>query len=135
MTQPTLPSSITMTLDQYTSLVALARDGAKARGQNQGALETFLISIEKANSITRYLMWVRWQELDAPLPPNTRFPTNWPPNLSHLIQQINKPISLADVNAAVTQYAKNPTNVMVTKDPGATLGWTQLAAAFPGETD
>lgn len=136
MTQPvSLPANITMTLDQYASLVALARLGAALKGPDQLELEQFLVSIEKANNIIRYLLWVRWQEKDEPLPPTARFPTNWPPNLSHIIQQINQPISLAQVNAVLTQYANNPINVMVTPDPNSLLGWLTLAQAFPGEVD
>jgi hypothetical protein len=132
MTQPiSIPPNITLTTDQYTSLVALARRGT----QDQVPLEAFLISIEKANGITRYLLWVRWQELDSPLPPTTRFPTHWPPELQRLIQQINQPVSLAQVNQVLATYAKNPTNVMVTPDPNALLGWSTLAQYFPGETD
>lgn len=132
MSQPvSLPNTITMTLDQYTSLVALARNGRP----DQVSLEQFLIGIEKANNITRYLLWVRWQSLDTPLPPTAKFPTNWPPNLQRLIQQINQPISLVQVNQVLTQYATNPVNVMVTSDPNALLGWQTLAQHFPGETD
>lgn len=126
-----LPANIVMTLDQYTSLVALARVGAQHRNQEQTQLEQFLVTIEKANSITRYLLWVQWQEADQPLPPRASFPTNWPPELRRLIQKINSPVSLQDVNNVLNQYAKNPVSPMVTPDPNALLGWTQVAQYFP----
>ena len=123
---PVLPSTISMSLDQYTSLVALARAGTR----DAVGLESFLITIEKANNLTRYLLWVQWQELDAPLPPGTRFPEVWPPNLRQLIQTINAPISQTDVNNVLAQYATNPTNVNVTTDPAALLGWVTVEAYF-----
>jgi hypothetical protein len=126
-----LPTNVTLTLAQYTSLVALAREGAKAKNNDQVALEEFLVSIEEVNSITRYLLWVQWQEKDQPLPPRTSFPTNWPPELRKLIQKINSPVSLQDVKNILSQYATNPTSVMVTSDPNAMLGWSLLAQYFP----
>jgi len=123
---PTLPATITMPLSSYSTLVALARVGAKDRV----SLEEFLVTIEKANNITRYLLWVQWQELDAPLPPHTSFPTVWPPNLRRIIETINAPVSQTDVNTVLAQYATNPTNVMVTPDPAAILGWTTVEAYF-----
>jgi hypothetical protein len=134
MTQPVnLPANITLTLGQYTSLVGLARTGVQ--NKDQIVLEDFLVSIEKANGITRYLLWVRWQERDEPLPPTVSFPTNWPPNLQRIIQQINRPVALADVNQILAAYAKSPINVMVTSDPNAILGWSTLGQFFNGEVD
>lgn len=126
-----LPANITMTLDQYTSLVALARIGARYQNREQTQLEQFLISIEQANGIKRYLLWVQWQEADQPPPPTANFPTNWPPELRQLIQKINSPVSLQDVNNVLQQYAKNPVSTMVTPDPNGLLGWSLLAQYFP----
>jgi hypothetical protein len=136
MTQPVnVPSNLTLTITQYTALVALARVGAVMQNADQTALEQFLVSIEKANGVTRYLLWVRWQELDEPLPSNVSFPTTWPSNLSQMIQIINRPVALTDVQAVLTSKAKNPTNVMVTPDPNAALGWSTLNQFFNGEVD
>lgn len=135
MTQPAnVPANMTLTLEQYTSLVALARVGAQSQNGDQLTLENFLITIEKANGVTRYLMWVRWQEKDQPLPPTASFPRNWPPNLQQVIQKLQVPVSYQDVQNILSQYAQNPINVMVTPDPNAALGWLTLTQAFPGET-
>jgi hypothetical protein len=132
MTQP-VPTSLTLTTDQYTALVALARVGAQSQNGDQLALEAFLVQIERNNGVTRYLLWVRWQELDEPLPATVSFPTNWPPNLSKSIQLLNRPVAKVDVEAVLTQYARNPTNVMVTPDPNALLGWSTLDQYFNNE--
>ena len=92
-----MEEQLTVTYQQYESLVFLAREGARLKGfldsastnprlsflvgqakayvgmeVNQvRALETFLKEIEKANGITRYFLAVRWQEMAEPLPPRT----------------------------------------------------------------
>jgi len=126
-----VPSNFTLTIEQYQALVALARAGTTSDDQRR-QLEQFLVEIEKTNGVTRYLLWVQWQELEQALPPTAKFPEVWPPELRQLIQQINRPISLSDVNAVLAASAKKPTNVLVTPDPAAVVGWTPLALYFPG---
>ena len=128
---PIQPVNFTLTSEQYTALVAMARKGVNRHSQvDQQTLEQFLISIEKANGVTRYLLWVQWQELDAPVPATAKFPTEWPPNLRQLIQQINTPISYQRVLDTLATYAKNPQAILVTTDPGAVLGWTDVKTYF-----
>lgn len=127
----TVPANFTLTIEQYQALVALARQGTTSSDQTL-QLEQFLISIEKANGVTRYLLWVQWQELEQALPPTTKFPEQWPPNLRQRIQQLDRPVGMADVQAVLKVNAKKPTNVLVTTDPAAMVGWTPLATYFPG---
>src|ERR1019366_5497240 len=126
MASPPAPATITMTTEQYTALVALARRA----GTDAVQLEAFLVDIEKSNNITRYLLWVQWQELEQALPPTTKFPEQWPPNLRLLIQQVNTPIAQADVMNSLAVKAKKPTNILVTKDPAALVGWTSVTTFF-----
>jgi hypothetical protein len=152
---------ITVSFQEYESLVFLAREGARLKGFMEGAktdprlhvlleranvytgqdanearrLEEFLKSIEQKNGITRHYLAVRWQEMDQPLPPRTagaatRFPENWPPNLTGALELLSRPICRADVDAYLKQSASAPTNVMVTTDPGLILGWTSVDAYF-----
>jgi hypothetical protein len=126
MASTPVPATITMTTEQYTALVALARRA----GTDAVQLEAFLVDIEKSNNITRYLLWVQWQELEQALPPTTKFPEQWPPNLRLLIQQVNTPIAQADVMNSLAVKAKKPTNILVTKDPAALVGWTSVTTFF-----
>lgn len=90
-----MTQQLTVTFQEYESLVFLAREGARLRGfittaatdprlsylveaanryvgtDANGAreLEAFLKNIEKNNDIVRHFLAVRWQELDEPLPP------------------------------------------------------------------
>ena len=65
-------------------------------------LDSFLRSIEKANGITRYSLWVQWQDPTAPLPPGTNFPETWPPSLRYHIEFISRPVAQTDVLTAVS---------------------------------
>lgn len=118
--------SFTLTSEQYTALVALARKGSR----DLVSLEQFLQSIEKANGITRYALWVQWQESETPLPPHARFPDSWPPELRAHIEQLNRPVCLADVEKVLDEKASKPISVLVTPDPAARVGWTDLSTFF-----
>jgi hypothetical protein len=125
----------TLTREEYEALIAFAREGTKdADGtpihDKAVALSDFLVSIEKKNGITRDAVWVQWQELDQPLPPNTRFPEKWPPEMRIFIEKVLNPVSRVDVDEVLEANAKNPTSILVTRDPGALYGWTELEAFF-----
>jgi hypothetical protein len=131
----TAPSSISLSLEEYEALISLAQQSTLnpdgSLNQTKAAqLAAFLAQIERENNITRYSLWVRWQDPNAPLPPGIRFPETWPPNLQRFIQFLTRPIAQSDVMQAVTAMTANPQNIMVTPDPAGLVGWTQLAAYF-----
>lgn len=121
--------------EDYTALAALAQrgtyrpDGSVDQGRAL-ALDSFLRSLEKANGITRYSLWLQWQSPTAPLPPGTNFPETWPPELRYFLQLISRPITQADVLAVVAQRTPNAVNILVTRDPAGLLGWTPVADFF-----
>lgn len=128
-------TTFTLTTEEYEALVALAREGTKdVNGSpihdKAVVLNDFLVSLEKKAGITRDLLWVQWQELDEPLPPGTRFPERWPPEKRVLLEYVTRRISRADVEEVLNANAKNPTSVLVTRDPGALFGWMELDAFF-----
>lgn len=118
----------TLSQEQYEALVALARIGA-ATPQQKRDLEAFLEPIEKAAGITRYKLWVQWQEADAP-PPKGEFPETWPPELRYYFELLSRPIARTDVDRVLVLRARNPVNVLVTPDPAALVGWTKLEDFF-----
>lgn len=120
---------LTVTQEEYESLVTLARAGATTP-EKQRQLDAWLKLIEKKNKITRYQLWVQWQEADSALPPTTSFPEVWPPEMRSLIQQFSRPVSKADVTALLEKKARKPVTVLVTTDPAATLGWTTVDSYF-----
>lgn len=124
-----MPFPLALNQQDYEALIALARKGA-ATPDEVRRLDTFLRSIEKANGVNRYGLWVQWQEQDQPLPPTTRFPETWPPDLRFYVELISRPIARVDVEAVLKQKARKPANVLVTKDPGALVGWSELDSFF-----
>lgn len=124
-----MPFPLQLAQQDYEALIALAKLGANTPDELR-RLDTFLISLEKANGIVRYGLWVQWQEQDQPVPPTARFPESWPPTLRFFIELISRPIARVDVDAVLKQKARKPTNVMVTKDPGAIVGWTLVDQFF-----
>lgn len=128
---------VTFTLSQedYEALISFAREGAKDKdgspiAEKARRLDEFLLSIEKKNGVKRDAIWVQWQELDAPLPPTASFPRTWPPELRFFIELISRKVSRADVDQVLSAHAKNPTSVLVTRDPAAQVGWTPLDDFF-----
>lgn len=131
----TAPSSITLTLEQYEALTALAkRSTVQADGsidqQQIIVLDNFLKEIERDNDIVRSSLFIRWQDPTSPLPAGVRFPTTWPPSMQYFLQLLSRPIAKADVMTVVAARTPNATNIMVTPDPAGLVGWTQLNAYF-----
>lgn len=129
--------NITLNEEQYSALVQLAREGARAASDDPRVaqdrimrLEDFFRSIEKSNGVTRYLLWVQWQETDNPLPPTVRFPESWPPTQRQLIERLDRPIAKVDVDNLLAANAKKPVTVLVTVDPAGLVGWTEYDVYF-----
>jgi len=122
-------ADITVTQQQYEALISLARQGATT-AEKQRLLEEYLKRIEEANGIVRDFVWVQWQELDQPVPAYARFPETWPPEMRRYIELVTRRVARADVDAVLAAHAKRPTNVLCTRDPAATLGWTAVDDFF-----
>jgi hypothetical protein len=93
-------------------------------------LEQWLRLIEKHNDITRHFLMVQWQEVSAPLPAGTDFPSVWPPRLRRTIELVSRPIGKTDVEAVLAEHAVEPLDVLVTPDPNGLVGWTPIDAYF-----
>ena len=124
-----MPFPLQLSQQDYEALIALARKGA-ASAEEQRQLNDFLRRLETNNGITRYGLWVQWQEQHQPLPPTARFPEKWPPEMRFYIELVSRPIARADVEAVLKQKARKPVSVLVTRDPGAIVGWTELDQFF-----
>lgn len=128
-------ATFTLSQEQYESLIALAQastvnpDGSINQDKAL-VLDAALRDIESANGVTRYSLFIRWQDPLAPLPPGVNFPATWPPTLQFFLQLVTRPISKADVLTVVQQRTPKALNVMVTPDPAGLVGWTQIDAYF-----
>lgn len=124
--------NFTLLQEEYESLIALSRVGAQASGDPNKSrqLETWLKLIEKRNGITRDLVVVMWQEMNAPLPVGTFFPTNWPPNLKKTVELTTRRVSRSDIDKVLEVHASAPTSVLCTHDPEGVLGLTPIDDFF-----
>lgn len=122
-------SDVTLDIEQYTALLTLARRGTTNPEQLR-TLEAFLKDIDKKNNVTRFTLLIQWQELDSPLPPNAVFPETWPPEMRLIMERTDRPIAKTDVLTAVSKRAKNPSNIMVTRDVAGLVGWTKIDDFF-----
>jgi|HigsolmetaAR201D_1030396.scaffolds.fasta_scaffold19712_2 hypothetical protein len=122
-------SEVKMSSEQYMALIALARVGV-ANAEQARTLEAFLADIDANNNVTRYVLLVQWQELDSPIPPGMKFPEKWPPELRLFIERTDRPVAKADVLKALSKKAKNPHQILVTRDPAGIVGWTQIDKFF-----
>lgn len=117
------------TLIEYARRGTLNTDGTVNQDRALG-LDAWLRLIEQKNDVERHLVWVQWQEQDAPLPPGTTFPKKWPPELRANISLISRPIAKSDVISMLSAKARNPTSILVTNDPAALVGWSSLDVFF-----
>jgi len=121
--------NVTLDQEQYLAIVSLARQGAQTPDKKR-VLERFLQDIDEKNGVTRYVLWVQWQEQEQPLPPTTNFPETWPPQMRAILERVDRPIAKSDVLKVVKDRARNPTNILVTRDVGALVGWTAVNDYF-----
>jgi len=122
--------TFTLTQEQYEALISLARAGTVGVPNKARELDDFLKVIEKANGVTRSIVWVQWQEQDAPLPPGTSFPEQWPPEMRKKIELVTRAVSRSDADAVLEKYAKSPIVVLATKDPAGVLGYIPIDDFF-----
>jgi hypothetical protein len=120
---------IQLSEEEYAALRGLAFAGVPT-GDKTRQLAVFFRDIEKREGYSVYSILVRWQELNAPLPPGTNFPEVWPPVWESRVDVMGRPVALADVNAMLKAKATNPELVLVTTDLGGTAGWTKTADFF-----
>lgn len=130
-----MPFPISLAQEEYEALVELARQGTlnidgQVDAEKARRLNSYLVMLEKKSGITRYGVWVQWQEVDAPLPPGTNFPKQWPPELRAFLALTSRPIAKSDVLTMLKNRSRNPMSILITRDPGATVGWTELDIFF-----
>jgi len=113
---------ITITRAQYDALLALAS------ASDPSAAYQLQKAIDATNSITRYILNIRWQEMGGTPPPRINLSTTgWPPTQTYRLE-LERPIERADVDVALKQAATNPVDVHVTSDPAGKVGWYELDA-------
>lgn len=119
-------SDVVLTEGQYAALVTLAQKAAKDLVQ----FDEFLRGIEAKNNVCRSTLWVRWQEVNTPLPPDLDYPSQWPPTQQVRLTRYDRLVAKVDIDVELRRVARNPVSVTVTKDPAGLVGWTKLDDYF-----
>lgn len=112
-------ANITMTRAQYDALIAAAHTGQTVEVDRLRDL------IDEANGITRYQLWIRWQDVGGRPPPRIELGKGWPENQTYFLE-LERKITRLDIDDVLRNNAKNPVSVMVTPDVNATVGWTLI---------
>ena len=111
--------TVTMTRAQYDALINAGLEG------NTSAIESLRSTIDGANSITRYRLNIRWQDVGGSPPPTIELGKGWPPELTFLLE-LERPIAKEDVLVTVSAQANNPVDIHVTPDVTGAVGWTLI---------
>lgn len=112
-------ANVTLTRSQYDALLNAAHTG-----QTQ-EVDRLRDIIDAANGITRYQLWIRWQDVGGQPPPTIELGKGWPPGMTYFLE-LERKIARADVDDVLRNNAKNPASVMVTPDVDGVVGWTLL---------
>lgn len=111
-------ADVTLTRAQYESLLAAAS------GDTAIDVLTLRETIDDANGIRRYFLRIRWQDLGAPRSKAWSM-EDWPPEQQRNLE-LDRPITLEDVNTAVLAAAVKPAGIMVSLSRVTNIGWTAL---------
>lgn len=110
---------VTLTRSQYEALLSTAR---LASPQIADQLRR---EIDAANGITRYFLYIRWQDVGGKAPPRIELGKGWPPTQTYQLE-LERRIARADVDEVLRTNAVNPVSIMVTPDRLGVVGWTLI---------
>jgi hypothetical protein len=116
MPTPT-PISISRAIYDALMTAALAGDTTEVR-RLRGV-------IDELNSIRRYSLYIRWQNVGGTRPSRIEVAKGWPA-LETFLLELERPISRADVDEVLRTQATNPADVHVTPDRNGIVGWSIL---------
>lgn len=109
-----------MSRAQYDALIAAGAAG------NSDEVYRLRDLIDDANSITRYVLWISWQDVGGQAPPRAQqFQETFPPGTLFKLE-LERSIARSDVDTVLETQAANPVGVLVTPDPNGVVGWTAL---------
>jgi len=126
-------SDVTLSRDDYEVLRQLALLQVAATSSRRAELRRLLSRVESANSIDRYSVWVRWVDAqNTGVFPKEDFPKQWPPQQEVEVTVEGRPVSRADILAAIrAQGGGSPAQILVSKDPNKLVGWGTLDVLYP----
>jgi hypothetical protein len=119
-----------MSEESYMALVSLAYEGVEGDPDKTRNLSAFLSKLEKDTGITRFSIYVAWDDLTKPVPATVKFPETWPPKQKVLLTRYDRAYIKKDVVDYVAKHGVAYANILVTKDLGGQIGWQKLDDFF-----
>jgi len=108
--------NITITRMLYDALITAARTG------NVVEVLRLRDMIDTSNSVKRFFLYIRWQDLGGRAPTPIELGKGWPVNQTFQLE-LDRAITRADVNTVLSTNASNPVTIMVTPDRAGNVGW------------
>lgn len=119
-----------MDQEDFTTLSAYVETWATAQGQaTYASIRAMLERIEAANGLTRYFLYLRWRDRDAP-PPGLVGSGDWPPQETTTLERHTTPWTYDEVMDEIAKFTANPFEVQVTRDRSGTVGWYDVDTFF-----
>lgn len=111
--------SLIITREQLDALFFAADAG------DMSTVKTTVATIDKANNVTRYSLFVRWQEVTGEPESYVNDRRDYPSFKRNRLN-MTRVITREDVLALVAQFASSSTNIQVTPDVSGAIGWTEI---------
>lgn len=112
-------------------MVTLAMDACKHSQESAVRFAELVAKINQRNDLNFCTLWVQWTERGQRVPVGASFPDRWPSEWRYRIDLFNRMPTRSDVTEVLTRRSSRPVDVLVTYDPAALVGWTQLDVLFP----
>lgn len=114
--------TISMTQNQYDTLLAVAFG---TETLDHAALLALRKDIDTANGITRYFLYILWQDLGQSPIRKIEIGLPWPAGQKFALEMF-RPITLDDVTAVLADNAIEPVSVLLTRDREGIVGLIPL---------
>jgi len=124
-----MPTTVTMDLEDYTSLAARAEEQALSTGGYVQVRE-MTEKIERANGITRYYLLARWRDADAGPIGNHEAGDDWPPLQTLEVVRHTNPWDFDSVMVAIHEITIHPFSIELTRDRTGVVGWKDISSFF-----
>lgn len=115
--------TVTLQDSQWESIVAAIEDATTS------TLGPLLDTIDRANSKTRYYLYVKWLDRNAPKIVEGVAVYDWPPEVTHRFISYS-PFTSAFVTAFVAAQTSDYAYILCTDDPTGEVGWKELVVFF-----
>lgn len=125
---------VDLLFEEYEAMVTLAIDACRRSPEAAVRFSELVAKVNQRNDLSFRTLWVQWTERGQPLPLDANFPVRWPDAWRYRLDLFNRTPTRKDVEEILARHATRPVDVLVTYDPAALVGWSQLDRLFVGQS-